>query len=149
MKAFRYALEPVLTQYDWEISALKSELLNLNRALQAEERALVQLQDAMRATESEIVALCRDHAVIPRERKTIAELYLRDQHARAQSKQAEVERSRELVSRVAQQLTQKRQSQRGIEKHRERQLERFAADLVRKEAHEIDELWLAKLAGLQ
>lgn len=147
MKKFRYPLQPILTQHEWEISALKNELLNLNRALHAEEEALARLLAAMQVTEQEIVALCRDHEVIPRERKAVAELYLLDQRRQAKRKQAEVEHSRELVGRVARQLTEKRQSQRSIEKHRERQSERFTAELMRQEAHESDQLWLAKLAG--
>jgi flagellar biosynthesis chaperone FliJ len=147
MKMFRYPMDPILTRHEWEIDALKLELLTLNQALDAHLAAMQALAAGIAAAEQEIIGICRDHALIARGRKEIAELYLRDQRLRAAEKQREIEQARALADHVFAQLNKKRQSQRVIEKHRERKKTEFDRQALRLEALENDELWLARLAA--
>lgn len=146
MKRFRYPLDPMLKQYEWEIDALKAELTTLNQALNTQLIGLQQLDESVRAAEQEILNICRENTIIARDRKAIVELYLRDQRQRADEKQQEVAQTRALVDQVFQQLSKKKQSHRGFEKHRERKRQDFEAEGMRLTALEADELWLAKIA---
>lgn len=147
MKAFRYPLDPVLKQHEWEIAALKPELLALNQALASHEAALGELVASIEAAEQEIVRMCSENAIIARGHKEIVELYLRGQRFSADEKRKEVEQVRALAERVLAQLGKARQAQRVIEKHRERKKTEFLAGVLRQEALENDALWLARLAA--
>lgn len=146
MKRFHYPLDAMLRHIEWEIEALKSELATLNQVLAAQVKELEQLGDAVRAVEREILDICKENAIIDRDRKTIAELYLRDRQLRADEKLQEVEQTRALVDQVYQQLSKKKQSHRALEKHRERKKRDFDAEGMRLAALEADELWLARIA---
>lgn len=148
MKAFRYPLDPVLRQHEWEIAALKLELATLNQALALHEAALAGLEASIGAAEQEIVAICGENAIIARGRKEIVELYLRDLRVRADQKREETERVGALAAGVLAQLSRARQAQRVIEKHRARKQKEFEAGVLRQEALENDALWLARMAAV-
>ncbi len=147
MKSFRYPMDPILKQYDWEINALKTELTTLNQALNNRMTEMQALTERVKTAEQEIMSLCRENMIIERGRKTIVEVYLRDQRVRAGEKQQEIDQARTLAESVFAQLNKKKQSQRSIEKHRERKKTDFDAEAIRVEALEADELWLAKLVS--
>lgn len=147
MKRFCYPMEPILRQHEWEIDALKAELMTLNQALAARQAELQRLIECVRMAELEISHICRDNAIIARDRKAIVEIYLREQRTRALEKQQEIDQASALADAVFGQLKKKKQSQRGIEKHRERKKKDFDAAAMRREALEADDLWLAKLAA--
>lgn len=147
MKRFWYPMEPILRQHEWEIDALKAELMTLNQALAARQAELQRLIDCVRMAELEISHICRENAIIARDRQAIVEIYLRDQRTRVLEKQQEIDQASALADAVFVQLKKKKQSQRGIEKHRERKKKDFDAEAIRREALEADELWLAKLAA--
>lgn len=147
MKNFRYPMDPILKQYEWEIDALKAELMTLNQALSGRMTEMQALTERVNSAEQEIMNICRENTIIERDRKTIVEVYLRDQRVRAEDKQREIDQARALAERVFVQLNKKKQSQRGMEKHRERKKKDFDAEAIRLEALEADELWLAKLVS--
>jgi flagellar biosynthesis chaperone FliJ len=147
MKNFSYAMDPILKQHEWEIDALKAELMTLNLALRERESEMQKLTGIVHSAEQEILSICRENVIIERDRKIILEIYLRDQRVRVEEKKLELDQARELAERVFSQLRKKKQSQRGIEKHRERKKKDFDAEAIRREALEADDLWLAKLAG--
>jgi len=147
MKNFRYPMDPILKQYEWEIDALKAELMTLNQALSGRMTEMQALTERVNSAEQEIMNICRENTIIERGRKTIVEVYLRDQRGRAVEKQQEIDQARALAERVFVQLNKKKQSQRGIEKHRERKKKDFDAEAIRLESLEADELWLAKLVS--
>jgi flagellar biosynthesis chaperone FliJ len=147
MKRFRYSLDPVIKQYEWEIDALKLELTTLNQALDAKLAELQQLKDAVRAAEQSLLEMCQENAVIALDRKALIELYLRDQLRLTEEKEQEIVQARSLVDTAFLQLTKKKQSQRGIEKHRERKRKDFDAEGMRQESLEADELWLSKIVA--
>jgi|GEM_PF-5860125 len=147
MKNFRYPMDPILKQYEWEIDTLKAELMTLNQALNGRLTEMQALTQCVHAAEQEILDICRENVIIERGRKTIVEIYLRDQRVRVVEKQHEINQARALAERVFIQLSKKKQAQRAIEKHRERKKKEFDAEAIRREALEADELWLAKLVS--
>ena len=147
MKNFRYPMDPILKQYEWEIDALKAELMTLNQAVNGRVAEMQKLTESVRAAEQEIQEICRENAIIARDRKAIVEIYLRDQRVRVEQKQQEIDQARALADAVFEQLNKKKQSQRGIEKHRERKKKDFDVEAIRRDALEADELWLAKLVS--
>jgi flagellar biosynthesis chaperone FliJ len=149
MKRFRYPLDPILKQYEWEIDTLKGELATLNQALNSRTVEWTRLNDTVRAAEQELLNMFRESAIIARDRKAIVEIYLQDQRRRADEEQQEITRLRGMIDGVFLQLGKKKQAQRGIEKHRERKKKDFDAEWVRQDALSADELWLAKLAALK
>lgn len=147
MKNFRYPMDPILKQYEWEIDALKAELMTLNQVVNGRVAEMQKLVECVQAAEQEIQDICRENAIIARDRKSIVEIYLRDQRVRVVEKQQQLDEARELAEAVFVQLNKKKQSQRGIEKHRERKKKDFDAETIRRDALEADELWLAKLVS--
>lgn len=149
MGRFRYPLDAILKQYDWEIDALKTELMTLNQALNAKHAELQTVLHAVQDAERQILDMCRQDAIIALDRKSLVETYLRDRRLRMQTQQQEIDQTQALADSVFQQLSRKRQAQRAIEKHRERKKNEFDADGVRRDALEADELWLTKLGAVR
>lgn len=147
MARFKYPLDSILKQYAWEVDALRVELMTLNQALHAKSIELQEVVSIVRDTEQQILELCRENAIIALDRKAMAELYLRHQRQLMHERQTEFDQAQKLANGVFDQLRKKRQSQRAIEKHRERTKLEFDAEGMRRESLDADDLWLAKIGA--
>lgn len=149
MKRFHYQLDAIIKQADWEIDALKLELMTLNQTLNARNAELRQLNGVILDAKRQIMETCKENTFIALDRKRLLELYLRDRRVQQQEKEKEVEHTKKLTDGVFLQLCKKKQFQRSVEKHRERKKKDFESEVFRKELLEADELWLAKLVSQQ
>ncbi len=147
MKKFNYPLDPILKQHEWEVDTLKTELMTLNQAVNAKQDKVDKLMSTVRDAQRDVLNICRENAIIDLSRKALIEIYLREQCTQVKVAQEEMEQVKQLADRAFLQLQKKRQSQKGIEKHRDRKKKDFDSVVMRNESLEADELWLAKLSA--
>ncbi len=142
LRSFRYALEPLRLQRDWQLEQRRLQLARALQQWQDEERVLADLKQAhaqgSHATQHPPGAQL-DPAHLAR---SLAYLTQLQQRMAAQAKKVEAQRVKHDQAQQA--YFQAHKDQEAIDRHRELALQEHAAEGLRQQAIESDRDWLAR-----
>lgn len=142
LRSFRYALEPLRLQRDWQLEQRRLQLARTLQQLQEEERALAELKQAH--AQGSHAAQHTPGAQLDPIRHARSLAYLTQLQRRMAEQTKRVEAQRVLCEQAQQAYFQAHKNQESIDLHRNRALQEYAAEGVRLQAIESDRDWLAR-----
>jgi chromosome segregation ATPase len=141
-RPYRYPLQALLSQQGWQVDALSQELATARSALQQQERAAEQLQQALQGLNHSLARLRADGQTLDLAREQRLLAWRAAQEEALQQQQAQVASARGLCERIADQLARARQALKGYENHRDGLQAQHRIEHARVQARVQDDEWL-------
>ncbi|NEX63029.1 hypothetical protein [Noviherbaspirillum galbum] len=139
---FRYALEPLLRQRDWECQQLSADLAVVTTAIAALQSRVDGIDGDMLAASDNARQDAVAGALPCASRLVIASRYLRELSARRGRVAAELKESECNRDRLIEQILALRKALDRLKQHKQEAADRFAASLQSREMRDADDHWL-------
>ncbi|TAL13625.1 MAG: hypothetical protein EPO01_21015 [Aquabacterium sp.] len=141
---FRYPLQPLLTKRRWDLDALRAELAAARGHLTAEEQALARLRDRAAAVCGELAGLRAAGRTLDPARDAVLRRYADSLDDEQRQQEERLHRARQLHEAAKAEAARALQALRGIERHRETQVQAHRAEGQREQIRQADDDWLMR-----
>ncbi|OOG44439.1 hypothetical protein [Polaromonas sp. A23] len=147
--AFKYGLAALRRLETWRRDELSNELTGLKGQHKQQIDEQRQLEALILELEGWLISLLEEQPMFWIETREAVTSYLVEQRDNKERLLDEIQRLSDAITEVTEKVVEKRQSERILEKHYERGLERFHREGQRQEAKILDDLWLNKFVRFQ